>query len=469
MATKPVENKPVRICDTILRDAHQSLVATRMTTEEMLPALELLDQVGYHSLEMWGGATFDSCLRFLNEDPWERLRTIRKACKNTKLQMLLRGQNLLGYKHYPDDVVEAFVKKSVENGIDIIRIFDALNDLRNLETAMRATKEAGAHAQGTVVYTISPVHSNETFVDLAVKLQKMGADSICIKDMAGLLKPYVAYDLIRKMKRKVKLPIELHTHCTSGMASMMYLKAIEAGCDIVDTALSPFSQGSSQPATESLVATLQDTPYDTGLDLKVLKQAADIFRGVKQHFSVAPVAMEVDTEVLSYQIPGGMLSNLMSQLNEQGAGHRYYEVLEELPRVREDLGWPSLVTPTSQMVGTQAVLNVLSGARYKMVPKEVKDYVRGYYGATAAPIKEEVRKQIIGDEEPITCRPADKLEPMMETYKKEIAGYIEQEEDVLSYALFPAVAKKFFQERAAKKYGVDNNLVESSEPGVYPA
>jgi len=440
-----------------------------MKTSEMLPVIEKLDQVGYFSLEMWGGATFDTCLRFLSEDPWERLRRIRERVKNTKLQMLLRGQNLLGYHHYPDDVVELFIKKSVENGIDIIRIFDALNDIRNMEKAIQFTKEAGAHAQGTVVYTVSPVHNIDYYVSVAKQLERLGIDSLCVKDMAGLLAPYDAYELIGRLKKEIKVPIQLHSHYTSGMASMTYLKAIEAGVDVIDTALSPFALGTSQPATETMVAVLKNTPYDTGLDIDLITEIADHFKEIRSHYTVDSILTMVDTLVLKYQIPGGMFSNLTSQLKQQNALDKLPEVLKELPRVREDLGYPPLVTPTSQIVGTQAVMNVIAGERYKLVIKEVKEYVRGMYGKPPAEINPEVRKKVIGDEEPITCRPADLLEPQLEKYRKEVAYYIEQEEDVLSYAMFPQIALKFFQERQAQKYKIDSNLIGKNKFDLYPA
>ncbi|MFY9414819.1 MAG: oxaloacetate decarboxylase subunit alpha [Tepidanaerobacteraceae bacterium] len=464
-----MQHRKVGITDTILRDAHQSLIATRMKTDEMLPIAEKLDKVGYHSLEMWGGATFDSCIRFLNEDPWERLRKIKERVKNTPLQMLLRGQNLLGYHHYADDVVELFVKKSVENGIDIIRIFDALNDIRNLKKAIEVTKETGAHAQGTVVYTISPVHNIDYYVDMAKQLVEMGIDSLCIKDMAGLLAPYDAYELVSRLKKEINVPIQVHSHYTSGMASMTYLKAIEAGADVVDTALSPFALGTSQPPTETIVAVLKNTPYDTGLDLEYISSISDHFKQVRSNYKIDSVITMVDTMVLNYQIPGGMLSNLTSQLKQQNALDKLPAVLKEVPKVREDLGYPPLVTPTSQIVGTQAVVNVLTGERYKMIINEVKNYVRGLYGKPPAPIKDEIKQKIIGDEEVITCRPADLIEPQLEKYTKEISYYIEQEEDVLTYALFPQIAEKFFKERQAKKYKVDSNLVNKDVFDVYPA
>lgn len=446
---------PVKITETALRDGHQSLIATRLKTEEILPILEKMDKVGYHSLEVWGGATFDSCLRFLNEDPWERLREIRKVVKNTKLQMLLRGQNLLGYKHYADDVVEEFIKKSVENGIDIIRVFDALNDTRNMKTSIKAIKEAGAHCQCAISYTTSKVHTVEYFVNLSKKMEEIGADSICVKDMAGILTPYSAYELIKKLKETVKIPIQLHTHCTSGIASMTYMKAVEAGVDIIDTAISPFSEGTSQPATESTVVALAEGKRDSKLDIKLLSEIADYFKPIREKYRESgilnPKVMDVEPNTLTYQVPGGMLSNLMSQLKAQGAFDKYEDVLKEIPRVREDLGFPPLVTPLSQMVGTQAVFNVLAGDRYKMVPKEIKEYVRGLYGAPPAAINDEVKKKIIGDEEVITVRPADLLEPEIEKYKAEIGELATSMEDVLSYVLFPQVAKKFFEERLNPK------------------
>lgn len=441
----------VGITETICRDAHQSLIATRMTTEEMLPALPLMDKVGYHSLEVWGGATFDACLRFLNEDPWERLRKIRKAAPKTKLQMLFRGQNVLGYRHYADDVVEYFVQKSIANGIDIIRIFDALNDVRNLQTAINATKKEKGHVQAAISYTISPVHNNDFFVKLAKEYESCGADSICIKDMAGLLTPYNAFELVKKLKKAVKIPIQLHTHYTSGVASMTYLKAIEAGVDIVDTALSPMALGTSQPPTEPLVATLQGTEYDTGIDLNLLTEIAEYFKPLREKYLASGLmstkVLGVDINTLKYQVPGGMLSNLVSQLKQQGKEDKLDEVLKEVPEVRKDLGYPPLVTPTSQIVGTQAVLNVLMGERYKMVTKETKGICKGEYGRTPVPIDDEFRKKIIGNEKAITCRPADLIKPELEKLKKECAEWTEQPEDVLSYALFDQVAVKFFEQR----------------------
>lgn len=434
---------PLKITDTILRDAHQSQAATRMSIEDMLPALEILDNVGYWSLECWGGATFDVCMRFLNEDPWERLRTLKKAMPKTKLQMLLRGQNILGYKHYADDVVEQFCKKSIENGIDVVRIFDALNDTRNIEAAMKYVKEYGGHAEAAISYTKSPVHNEDYFVKLAVKFEKMGANSICIKDMANLLLPYDAYSLVKKLKANVSVPIHLHTHNTTGTGDMTNLLAAQAGIDIVDCALSPLANGTSQPATESMVATMAGTNRDTGLNMELLNKAAEHFRTVADKLDVDPKVLRVDTNTLLYQVPGGMLSNLISQLKQANAEDKYYEVLKEIPKVRKDFGYPPLVTPTSQIVGSQAVFNVLAGERYKMVTKESKALLRGEYGQLPAKVNEEVRKKAIGDDKVITCRPADLLEPEMEKYRKEGKGLAKCEEDVLSIALFPQVAEKF--------------------------
>lgn len=441
------------ITDTILRDAHQSQAATRMRLEDMLPALEKIDKIGYWSVECWGGATFDACMRFLNEDPWERLRTLKKHMPNTKLQMLLRGQNLLGYKHYADDVVDAFVQKSIENGIDVIRIFDALNDTRNLEQAVKSCKKYGGICETAISYTVSPVHNEEYFVQLAKDLENMGADVICIKDMANLLLPYDAYSLVKKLKESVKVPIHLHTHNTTGTGDMTYLMACQAGVDIVDCALSPFANGTSNPSTEALVATLQGTERDTGLDLSALSEVAAHFRTVadrmKQEGILDPKVLNVDTKTLIYQVPGGMLSNLISQLKQANASDRYYEVLAEVPNVRKDFGYPPLVTPTSQIVGTQAVMNVLAGEQYRMVTKESKGLLRGEYGRVPGEVNEEVRKKAIGDAELITCRPADLLEPELEKYKAEMKekGIGKSDEDVLSYALFPQVAEKFFAVR----------------------
>ncbi len=457
----------IKITETILRDAHQSLIATRLKTDEMVPILEQLDTVGYHALECWGGATFDASLRYLNENPWDRLRIIRKNVKNTKLQMLLRGQNLLGYKNYPDDVVTEFVKRAISNGIDIVRIFDALNDLRNIETALMTTKREGAHAQAAIAYTISPAHTIEKYVALARDMESMGADSICIKDMSGLLTPYETEKLVKALKSNVKVPLEIHSHYTSGLASMSYLKAIEAGIDIIDTAISPFALGTSQPATEPMVAALQGTPYDTGLSLSELDKVTQHFMPIREKAIdtglLDPKMLGVDINTLVYQVPGGMLSNLVSQLKAQNALDKYEEVLKEVPRVREDLGFPPLVTPTSQMVGTQAVLNVVMGERYKMVPKEIKEYVKGMYGRPTVPISEEIIKKIIGDDQVITCRPADLLTPILALEREKIKEYIEEDEDVLSYALFPNVAEDYFKFRQAKKYKIDSDLVNKEE------
>ncbi len=442
---------PVLITDTILRDAHQSQAATRMRLEDMLPACKTLDSIGYWSLECWGGATFDACMRFLNEDPWERLRVLRKEMPNTKLQMLLRGQNLLGYKHYADDVVDAFVKKSIENGIDVVRVFDALNDPRNLERACKAVKEYGGTCEAAISFTKSPVHNEDYFVRLAAQLEENGADVICIKDMANLLLPEDAYSLVKALKSNCSAKIHLHTHNTTGTGAMTYLRAIQAGVDIIDTALSPLAGGTSQPATESMVAALQGTDRDTGLDLKQLSEAAAHFRVVAARLKEAgvlnPKVLNTDPNTLLYQVPGGMLSNLINQLKEAHAEDRYYDVLEEVPRVRKDFGYPPLVTPTSQIVGTQAVLNVLQGERYKMVSKESKALLRGEYGKLPGEVNTEVCKKAIGNDEVITCRPADLIQPELEKYREETKDIATCEEDVLSYALFPQVAPKFFAAR----------------------
>lgn len=444
---------PLKITDTILRDAHQSQAATRMRTEDMVPILPVLDSIGYWSLECWGGATFDVCMRFLKEDPWERLRTLKKGLPHTKLQMLLRGQNLLGYRHYSDDVVEAFCKKSIENGIDVVRVFDALNDPRNIEAPMRYIKEYGGIAEACISYTQSPVHNEDYFVRLAVQLEKMGADTIAIKDMANLLLPYDAYSLVKKLKENVGVPIHLHTHNTTGTGDMTNLMAAQAGVDIVDCALSPLANGTSQPATESLVATLQGTERDTGLSLEKLSEAAEHFRNVAAKLDIDPKVLRVDTNTLLYQVPGGMLSNLISQLKQANASDKYYDVLKEIPNVRKDFGYPPLVTPTSQIVGSQAVMNVLAGERYKMVPKESKGLLRGEYGQLPGEVNEEVRRKCIGDDEVITCRPADLIEPEMDKLRAECKekGLGHSEEDVLSYALFPAVAETFLRERDKPK------------------
>lgn len=458
----------VLITDTILRDGHQSQAATRMRTDEMLPVCDLLDKVGYYSLECWGGATYDSCLRFLNEDPWERLRQLRKALPNTKLQMLLRGQNLLGYRPYSDDVVEFFVKKAIENGIDIIRCFDALNDLRNMQQAVKATKKYGGKAEIALSYTTSEVHTEDYFVKLAQEIEEMGADLICIKDMANLLLPYQAYSLVKKLKSHTKLPIVLHTHDTTGTGAMVLLKAIEAGCDIVDTCLSPLATGTSQPATESLVATLRGTQFDTGLDLKLLSKLAEHFRGVasrlnKDGWRDPERVLSVDVKTLEYQVPGGMLSNLIGQLKAANAMDKYYDVLAEVPRVRRDFGLPPLVTPTSQIVGTQAVMNVLYGERYKMVPKESKDLLSGHYGKLPGAVNEEVRKKCIGDTPVITCRFADTLPPELDKLRDEMRQWYQKEEDVLTYAMFPKVAPKFFEYRAAQQMKIDSTMLNKDE------
>ena len=456
----------VMITDTILRDAHQSQAATRMRTEDMLPACEVLDNAGFYSLECWGGATFDSCLRFLNEDPWVRLRKLREAMPKTKLQMLFRGQNILGYKHYADDVVDEFVRLSIKNGINVIRIFDALNDPRNLKQAIDSTNRYNGICEVAMSYTVSPVHTEDYFVDLAVQFEKMGAQNICVKDMANLLLPYQAYSLIKKLKQALKKEtlVHLHTHNTTGTGDLVNLKAIEAGVDIVDCALSPLANGTSQPATESLIATLQGTEYDTGIDLNELTKATEHFRKVAQKLQAEgildPKVLRVDVNTLKYQVPGGMLSNLINQLKQAGKSDKLYEVLAEVPRVRKDFGYPPLVTPTSQIVGTQAVMNVIAGERYKMNPKESQGLMRGEYGKLPAPVNEEVRRKVIGNAKVITYRPADDLKPEMEKYRKECARWYTQEEDVLSYALFPQVAPKFFEYRQAEQLKLDNSVLD---------
>ena len=456
----------VMITDTILRDAHQSQAATRMRTEDMLPACEVLDNAGFYSLECWGSATFDSCLRFLNEDPWVRLRKLREAMPKTKLQMLFRGQNILGYKHYADDVVDEFVRLSIKNGINVIRIFDALNDPRNLKQAIDSTNRYNGICEVAMSYTVSPVHTEDYFVDLAVQFEKMGAQNICVKDMANLLLPYQAYSLIKKLKQALKKEtlVHLHTHNTTGTGDMVNLKAIEAGVDIVDCALSPLANGTSQPATESLIATLQGTEYDTGIDLNELTKATEHFRKVAQKLQAEgildPKVLRVDVNTLKYQVPGGMLSNLINQLKQAGKSDKLYEVLAEVPRVRKDFGYPPLVTPTSQIVGTQAVMNVIAGERYKMNPKESQGLMRGEYGKLPAPVNEEVRRKVIGNAKVITYRPADDLKPEMEKYRKECARWYTQEEDVLSYALFPQVAPKFFEYRQAEQLKLDNSVLD---------
>ena len=444
-----LQHHRVKITDTTLRDGHQSLWATRMRTEDMLPVAEKLDQMGYHSLEVWGGATFDVCLRFLYEDPWERLREIKKVVKNTPLQMLFRGQSVVGYNHYPDDIVEAFAHKAVENGMDIIRIFDALNDVRNMETAIKATKAAGGHAQATVSYTVSPVHTVEHYLQTAEQLAEMGADSICIKDMAGLLAPYKAYELVKLFKNKINLPIHLHCHYIGGMAVGAYLKAIEAGVDVIDTASVPLAFGASQPPVETVVRALKATPFDTGLSMRALFEVAEYFESLRKRLGYERGVTRInDMRVFEHQVPGGMITNLVSQLEEQKALHRLDEVLEEIPRVREELGFPPLVTPTSQIVGTQAVLNVLTGQRYKLIPGEVRAYVQGLYGEPPAPIDPAISRRVLGDKEMITCRPADLLEPKLDKLREEIKDLAKSEEDVISYAIFPQIARRFFQARA---------------------
>ena len=465
------EKKPIKITETVLRDAHQSLIATRMTTDQMLPIIDKMDQVGYHSVECWGGATFDAALRFLKEDPWIRLRKLREGFKKTKLQMLFRGQNILGYKPYADDVVEYFVQKSIANGIDIIRIFDCFNDLRNLETAVRASKKEKGHVQIALSYTLGDAYTLDYWVDIAKKIQDMGADSICIKDMAGLLVPYAASDLVKALKEAVDLPIQLHTHYTSGCASMSYLKAVEAGVDVIDCAMSPFALGTSQPATEVMVETFKGTPYDSGYNQKLLAEISDYFRPLRDEALASgllnPKNLGVNIKTLLYQVPGGMLSNLTSQLDKLGAADKFYEVLEEVPKVRKDLGEPPLVTPSSQIVGTQAVMNVISGERYKMVPQETKDVLSGKYGVTVKPFNKEVQKKCIGDAEVITYRPADDIEPQLPILEKEIAQWKQMDEDVLTYALFPQVAIDFFKYRQAQQTGIDPEKADEANK-AYP-
>ena len=463
--------KAVEITETVLRDAHQSLIATRMTTEQILPIVEKLDDIGYHSLEAWGGATFDACLRFLNEDPWERLRKIKDRAKKTPIQMLFRGQNILGYRHYADDIVEYFVQKSIANGVDILRIFDALNDVRNLECAIKACKKEKGHVQATVCYTTSEFHTNEKFVKMAKQLEEMGADSICIKDMAGLLVPYKATELVQALKEGTSLPIDLHTHYTSGVASMTYLKAVEAGCDRIDTAMSPMAMGTSQPATEVLAKTFEGTPYDPGFDQNLLAEIAAYFTPLREEWIksglMSTKVMGVNIKTLLYQVPGGMLSNLVSQLKEMKAEDKFTEVLEEVPRVRKDFGEPPLVTPSSQIVGTQAVLNVVLGERYKNMTKESKDLLLGKYGKTVKPFNPEVQKKAIelSGEQPITCRFADTLKPELAKLESEMKQYKQQDEDVLSYALFPQVATDFFKYREAQQTKVDATVAKD---GAYP-
>lgn len=441
--------KKVQLTETVLRDAHQSLLATRMRTRDMVPIAEELDKVGYFSIEGWGGATFDTCIRYLNEDPWERLRQLKSEINKTPIQMLIRGQNLVGYKHYPDDVVTKFVEKAYENGVDIFRVFDALNDIRNMEQTIKTAKDQGAHVQGTISYTISPVHSLDDFINLAKELESLNCDSVAIKDMAGLLNPSTAYELVSRLKEETDLLVDLHCHCTSGITPISYYAACEAGVDILDTAISPLSWGTSQPPTESIVAALQGTPYDTGIDLKSLNHIKQYFDKIKEKYLalIDPIAEKIDTDVLLYQIPGGMLSNLISQLKEQNALDRYKDVLDEMPRVRKDMGYPPLVTPTSQIVGIQAVMNVLGGERYKTVSNEVKEYMKGNYGKPPAPINKDIADKIIDDDEIITCRPADLLEPEFDKYKSEgeKKGFVKNDEDALTYALYPVIAPKFLK------------------------
>ena len=467
-----IEKKPVKIVETVLRDAHQSLLATRMSTEQMLPIIDKMDKVGYHAVECWGGATFDACLRFLKEDPWERLRKLRDGFKNTKLQMLFRGQNILGYNHYADDVVEYFVQKSIANGIDIIRIFDCLNDIRNLETAVKATKKEKGHAQIALCYTLGDAYTLDYWRDIARKIEDMGADSLCIKDMAGLLTPYQAAELVQALKEGTKLPIDLHTHYTSGVASMTYMKAVEAGCEIIDCAMSPLALGTSQPATEVMVETFRGTPYDTGYDQNLLAEIAAYFQPIREEALKSgllnPKVLGVNIKTLQYQVPGGMLSNMVSQLKEQNASDKYDAVLQEIPRVRKDLGEPPLVTPSSQIVGTQAVFNVLMGERYKMATDQTKDLLAGKYGVTVKPFNPEVQKKVIGDREVITCRPADLLPNELDKIESEMKEWKQQDEDVLSYALFPQVAMDFFKYRQAQQEKVDMTQADTKN-GAYPA
>ena len=461
----------LKITETVLRDAHQSLLATRMSMDDMREILPEIDKIGFYSAECWGGATFDSCIRFLNEDPWERLRILRKEMPNTKLQMLFRGQNMLGYRHYSDELVDYFVKKSIDNGIDILRIFDALNDVRNLQTAIDAAKKYGGHVQAAISYTTGPVFDIDYYCNYAKQLENAGADSICIKDMAGLLTPYGTYDLVKALKSTVDIPVQLHSHYTSGLASMVHLKGIEAGVDVIDTAMSPLAMGTSHPATESMVAALKGTEYDTGLDIKALSEIRDFFTPLREKYLASglldPKMLGVDANTLLYQVPGGMLSNLVSQLKQAGKADKLDEVLAEVPRVRKDSGYPPLVTPTSQIVGTQAVFNVIMGERYKMVTKEFKDLVAGKYGKTPCDIDPDFQKKIVGDDEIITCRPADLIHDKIDDFKDEIKEYYEQEEDILSYAQFGQVAIKFFQKRRDKKYNLDGKH-EDFESKVHP-
>ena len=466
-----IQKKPVKIVETVLRDAHQSLIATRMSTEQMLPIIDKMDKIGYYAVECWGGATFDASLRFLKEDPWERLRKLRAGFKNTKLQMLFRGQNILGYNHYADDVVEYFVQKSVANGIDIIRIFDCLNDLRNLECAVKACNKEKGHAQVALSYTLGDAYTLDYWTNIAKEIENMGADSICIKDMAGLLLPYKATELISAMKGATKLPIQLHTHYTSGVASMTYLKAVEAGVDVIDCAMSPFALGTSQPATEVMVETFRGTPYDTGYDQNLLAEIADYFRPYREECLKSglmdPKVLGVNIKTLMYQVPGGMLSNMVSQLKEQNASDKYDDVLKEIPKVRKDFGEPPLVTPSSQIVGTQAVFNVLMGERYKMATDQTKDLLSGKYGRTVKPFNPEVQKKVIGDREVITCRPADLIPNELEKIESEMKQWKQQDEDILTYALFPQVATDFFKYRLAQQEKVDLKQADTKN-AAYP-
>ncbi len=462
----------VKITETAFRDAHQSLLATRMRTRDMVPIAEEMDKIGYHAIEAWGGATFDTCIRFLNEDPWERLRALKENFTETPLQMLLRGQNLLGYKHYADDIVTKFVEKSYENGIDVFRIFDAMNDIRNMQQSIKVAKAQGAHVQGTISYTISPVHTVDKFVEFAKELEALECDSIAIKDMAGLITPSVVFELVTRLKEETDLLVNLHSHCTSGITPISYYAACQAGVDILDTAISPLAWGTSQPPTESIVASLQGTEFDTGLDLKALNQIKKYFEGIREQYEgyIDPISERIDTDVLMYQIPGGMLSNLISQLKQQNALDRYQDVLEEMPRVREDMGYPPLVTPTSQIVGIQAVMNVINGERYKIVSNEVKDYMKGYYGRAPAPVNQEIAKKIIGDEEPIDCRPADLIEDEYENYKKEAEelGILKKEEDILTLAMLPPVAKQFLKGELEEEPFPETKIVPDSDISAIP-
>lgn len=460
--------RKIGITDVTLRDGHQSLIATRMRLEDIIPIAEAMDEVGFHSVEVWGGATFDTCIRFLDEDPWDRLRELKKRFKKTPLQMLLRGQNVVGYRNYPDDVVIEFVKRAAYNGIDIFRIFDALNDTRNMEVAVRTVKEVGAHAQLAISYTVSPVHTLDRYLEMVREMVDLGADSICIKDMAGLLSPKVAYELVKTIKEKFNIPVQVHSHYTSGMASMALLKAIEAGADVVDTAVSPFAMGTSHPPTETMVYVLNEMGYHTGIDINSLIDIAEHFKKVREIHKDKLADLTVDVNVLIYQIPGGMYSNFISQLKEQNALDKLKAVLEEVPRVRKELGYPPLVTPTSQLVGTQATLNVLVGERYKIIPKEVRDYIRGLYGKPPAPVDPEVKRKAIGDEEPISCRPADLLEPMLDKCRRELGVLAVEPEDVLTYALFPQVAIDFLRRKYARKFKLDMGFERPWDEYAYP-